>query len=57
MMHHNIIVNLPDNGSTTAVSFVGNVSGTFCIKTIILLTPEEVDETMNKSVDFRPPGH
>ena len=51
-----IIVDLPDNVTTTAVSFAGNVSGTFGIKTIVLLTPEEVDEALKKSVDFRPPG-
>ncbi len=52
-----IIVDMPDNVSTTAISFAGNVSGTFSIKTIVLLTPEEVDEAVKKSVDFRPPGH
>ena len=52
-----IIVDLPDNVTTTAVSFVGNVSGSFSIKTIVLLTPEEVDEAIKKRVDFRPPGH
>lgn len=51
-----IIVDLPDNVSATAVSFVGNVSGTFRIKTIVLLTPEEVDEAIRMRVDFRPPG-
>jgi uncharacterized protein with GYD domain len=51
-----IIVNLPDNVTTTAVSFVGNITGTFIIKTIVLLTPEEVDEAIEKKVDFRPPG-
>jgi uncharacterized protein with GYD domain len=51
-----IIVDLPDNVSTTAVSFAGNVSGTFTIRTVVLLTPEEVDEAVAKSVDFRPPG-
>ncbi len=52
-----IIVDMPDNVSTTAISFAGNVSGTFSIKTIVLLTPQEVDEAAKKSVDFRPPGH
>ena len=51
-----ITVDLPDNVTTTAVSFVGNVSETFSIKTIVLLTPEEVDEAVEKCVDFRPPG-
>ena len=52
-----IIVNLPDNITTTAVSFVGNVSGSFNIETIVLLTPEELDEAIKMNVDFRPPGH
>lgn len=52
-----IIVDLPDNVATTVVSFVGNVSGTFRIKTIPLLTPEEVDQAVKMSVNFRPPGH
>jgi uncharacterized protein with GYD domain len=52
-----IIVDLPDNVSTTAVSWIGNLSGTFSIKTVVLLTPEEVDEAVKKQVDFRPPGH
>jgi uncharacterized protein with GYD domain len=51
-----IIVDLPDHVSTTAVSFVGNVSGAFSISTTVLLTPEEVDEAAKKQVDFRPPG-
>lgn len=51
-----IIVDLPDNVSTTAVTLAGNVSGTFSIKTIVLLTAEELDEAIKKSVDFRPPG-
>lgn len=52
-----IIVDLPDNVSTTAISWVGNVSGTFSIKTVVLLTPEEIDEAAKKTVTFRPPGH
>ncbi len=51
-----IIVNLPDNVSTTAVTLAGNVSGTFTIRGVPLLTPEEMDEAVRKSVDFRPPG-
>lgn len=52
-----IIVDLPDNVSTTAVTMAGNVSGTFSIKTVVLLTPEEIDRSVLKRVDFRPPGH
>jgi len=52
-----IIVDLPDNVSTTAITLAGNVSGTFSIKGVPLLTPEEVDKAVKKSIDFRPPGH
>ena len=52
-----IIVNLPDNVTTTAVTLAGNVSGTFSIRGIPLLTPEEMDEVAKKNIDFRPPGH
>jgi uncharacterized protein with GYD domain len=51
-----IIVDLPDNATAAAVTLAGNVSGTFSIKTVALLTPEEVDEAVRKSVDFRAPG-
>src|SRR6266511_214601 len=52
-----IIVNLPDNISSTAITLAGNVSGTFSIRSVALLTPEEMDEAVKMRVDFRPPGH
>jgi uncharacterized protein with GYD domain len=52
-----ILVDLPDNATATAVTLAGNVSGTFGIKGVSLLTPEELDEATKKSVQFRPPGH
>ncbi|MGC9347226.1 MAG: GYD domain-containing protein [Anaerolineae bacterium] len=52
-----IIVDLPDNVTTTAVTLAGNVSGTFSIHGVALLTAAELDEAVKKSVDFRPPGH
>ena len=52
-----VIVDMPDNVSATATSLIVNVSGAVNIKTVALLTPEEVDEATKKSVDYRPPGH
>ena len=52
-----IIVNLPDNVTSTAITLAGNVSGTFSIRAVALLTPEEMDEAIKMKVDFRPPGH
>ena len=51
-----VIADMPDNVGTTAVSLVVNVSGAVNVKTIVLLTPEEVDEAVKKTVDYRPPG-
>ena len=52
-----IIVDLPDYVTTTAVTLAGNLSGTFRIQGVALLTADELDEAVKKSVDFRPPGH
>ncbi|MBN2047581.1 MAG: GYD domain-containing protein, partial [Anaerolineaceae bacterium] len=49
-----IIVNLPDNVTTTAVTLAGNVSGTFSIRGVPLLTPEELDQSVEKTVRFHP---
>ncbi len=51
-----IIVDLPDSVSATAMSFAGNVSGTLSIRTVVLLTFEEVEEAVAMTLDVRPPG-
>jgi uncharacterized protein with GYD domain len=51
-----IIVNLPDDVRATAVTLASNTSGTFHIRAVSLLTPEEMDEAVRTKVDFRPPG-
>jgi uncharacterized protein with GYD domain len=51
-----IIVDLPDRITTTAITLAGNITGTFNINGVPLLTPEELDEAIKLSVDFRPPG-
>jgi uncharacterized protein with GYD domain len=52
-----IIVDLPDDVTTTAITLAGNTSGMFNIHGVSLLTPEELDEAAKVNVDFRPPGH
>ncbi len=52
-----LIADLPDNVSSTAGSLVVNASGTVKVKIVVLLTPEEVDQAVKKTVDYRPPGH
>jgi uncharacterized protein with GYD domain len=51
-----VIVDLPDNVTAAAVALVVNASGGVGVDTVILLTPEEVDEAAKKSVDYSPPG-
>ena len=52
-----IIVDLPSHIATTAITLAGNITGSFNIKGVPLLTPDELDEAAKLSVDFRPPGH
>src|SRR5262245_33409780 len=51
-----LIADLPDNASAAAVSIAINGSGAVNVKTIVLLTPEEMDIAVKKNVSYRAPG-
>ena len=51
-----VICDLPDNESAAAVAITVNAAGGATVRTITLLTPEEVDAAAQRSVDYRPPG-
>ena len=51
-----VIVELPDNAAATACALAVNGAGGASVKTIQLLTPEEVDEAAERSAAYRPPG-
>ena len=51
-----VIMDLPDNVSSCAGALMANASGGTRVKTVVLLTPEEVDQAVKKTVDYRPPG-
>jgi uncharacterized protein with GYD domain len=51
-----IIVDLPDSMTATAVSLAVNATGAVQFKTIVLITPEEVDAAVQKTVTYRRPG-
>jgi uncharacterized protein with GYD domain len=51
------IVDMPDNVAVAATALVGAASGALDVKTIVLITPEELDQAVKMSVDYRPPGH
>ena len=52
------IVDLPDNISSAAISLALGAGGGFRASTIVLITPEDVDQAAKKaaSVGYRPPG-
>jgi uncharacterized protein with GYD domain len=50
------ICELPDNEAATAVVLAVNASGRTTLRTVVLVTPEEVDAAAQRSVPYRPPG-
>jgi uncharacterized protein with GYD domain len=51
-----VIVDAADHASITAASLAINASGAVRAKTTVLLTPEDVDQAVKKSVTYRAPG-
>jgi uncharacterized protein with GYD domain len=51
-----VVIELPDNEAAAAAALTVNSSGAVAVKTVVLLTPEEVDAAAQRSVDYRPPG-
>jgi uncharacterized protein with GYD domain len=51
-----VVTDLPDNESAAAVALTVNAAGGATVKTVVLLTPEEVDAAAKRSVEYRPPG-
>jgi len=51
-----VIADLPDNVTAAAIGLTVAGAGAVTSKTVVLLTPEEVDAATKKSVDYRPPG-
>lgn len=52
-----VIIDAPDNASAAALSMAVNASGAVSLKTIPLLTAEELDQAAKKKINYRAPGH
>ena len=50
------IVDAPDNVSIAAASLAIGASGAVQTKTVVLLTPEEVDQATKKTTSYQAPG-
>lgn len=51
-----VTLDMPDNISVAAAAMTVSASGAASARTTVLLTPEEVDEAAQKSVNYVPPG-
>jgi uncharacterized protein with GYD domain len=51
-----VVVDLPDHESAAAVALTVNSTGGATVKTVVLLTPDEVDAAAQRAVEYRPPG-
>lgn len=51
-----VIIDAPDIAAVTAASMAINATGAVQAKTVVLITPEEVDQATKKSVAYRAPG-
>jgi uncharacterized protein with GYD domain len=51
-----VIVDAPDHATVAAASVAINATGAVTSKTVVLLTPEEIDQATKKTVNYRAPG-
>ena len=49
------VADLPDNKSAAALALAISEAGGASVRTVVLLTPEEVDAAAKHSVEYRPP--
>jgi uncharacterized protein with GYD domain len=51
-----VIADLPDTRTAMAISATVNAAGGAHLRTVLLLTPEEMDAAVKQTVDYRAPG-
>jgi uncharacterized protein with GYD domain len=49
------VADLPDNQSAAAFALAVSEAGGASVRTVVLLTPEEVDAAADRSVEYQPP--
>ena len=51
-----VVADFPDHASAAAAALTVSATGTSRVRTVVLLTPEEIDQASKRTVDFRSPG-
>jgi uncharacterized protein with GYD domain len=51
-----VTVELPENASAAAIGMAVGASGMVRTKTVVLLTPDEIDRAAQTQLAYRPPG-
>lgn len=51
-----VTVDLPSNAAAAAMGLITSAAGGVRTSTVVLLTPEEIDEAIRQKVDYRAPG-
>ena len=51
-----VIADMPDNASAAALALTVTAGGGANVRTVVLLTPDEVDAATQKDVRYKPPG-
>ena len=51
-----VVIDLPDNVAAAAVGLAVSASGMASTKTVVLLTPDEIDRAVKTKVAYKAPG-
>jgi uncharacterized protein with GYD domain len=51
-----VLVDLPDNVAAAALGLAVSSTGLASVKTVVLLTPAEIDEAAKRDVSYKAPG-
>jgi uncharacterized protein with GYD domain len=51
-----VVVNLPDDEAAAGIALSVGAAGGATVETVKLLTPEQVDEAIGRTIAYRPPG-
>src|SRR5258707_554806 len=50
------IIDVPDNVTAAAIALAVSQGGAATLKTVVLISPEDMDKAGKKAVEYRPPG-